>query len=134
MARIFVVLVFLAAPAAAPPVNPNVAGVDPQTGQRSYNQHALNKIRPGSMLRSEAPPPDEPEDLRGELERRRDAELTKHYGRMAELDVIAELADKVHDLALAERTEDIRRKEVQRFREAMQDLRVSVRHTTMEIN
>jgi hypothetical protein len=72
----------------------------------------------------EEPPP----DLRGELERRRDAEMAKHFTRMAELDVIADLAEKAHDFTLAERVEEIRRKETGRFRDAMQELKGLIAH------
>jgi hypothetical protein len=79
------------------------------------------------MLRPENPPAEEaPPDLRGDLERRRDTEMIKHFSRMAELDVIADLAEKAHDLTLAERVEEVRRKETGRFRDAMQELKVLV--------
>jgi 5-enolpyruvylshikimate-3-phosphate synthase len=81
------------------------------------------------MLRAEVPEKVEPApDLRGEIERRRDAEMVKHFSRMAELDVIAELAEKNHEVALAERAEEVRRKETDRFRDVMQELKQLVAH------
>ena len=97
-------------------------GYDANTGQRSYSQHAYTKIRPGSVLHANEPFPESP-DLRSDLERRRDAELTKHFSRMAELDVIAELAEKSHKVSLEEKVEEVRRKESQRNHEVMQLLR-----------
>lgn len=110
------VLVFAVCASAAERQPP---GYDPETGQRSYSQHAFTKIRPGSMLHANEPFPEAP-DLRSDLERRRDAELTKHFSRMAELDVIAELAEKAHRVSLQEKVEEVRRKESQRNHEVMQ--------------
>ena len=96
---------------------------DAQPTKKSQSQRALTKIRPGSVLGAHDAVVPKPPDLRGELERYRDNEITKHYSRMAELDVIAELAEKSHEVALLEEVEEVRRKEVQRFRQAMQQLR-----------
>ena len=112
---------------AVPAVPTYPPGYDPVTHQRSYSQHALVKIRPGSYLHGEGPVDEAPEDLRGTLEQQRDAEVIKHFTRLAELDVIEEVAEKSHDLTLAEHVEEVRRKEVQRFREMMETLHNVVR-------
>ncbi|MBI5507736.1 MAG: hypothetical protein HY903_03170 [Deltaproteobacteria bacterium] len=67
----------------------------------------------------------EPEsvDLRGELERRRDQEMQRHYARLAELDVIDEVAARENDAALSERVEAVRRKEERRYWAVMQRLK-----------
>jgi hypothetical protein len=83
---------------------------------------AVRKTRQGSLLKRDKPPP-AGVDLRGELERRRDFEVLRHYTRVAELDVIEELARSANDLDLAERVETVRRKEQRRYLEVMQRLR-----------
>ena len=98
-------------------------GVDAPSGPRSYSQHAFTKLRVGSMLHSDTASLDAAPDLRGPLEKRRDAELIRHYSRLATLDTIVELAEKAKDTALAERSEEVRRKEMQRFHASMQELR-----------
>lgn len=117
-----------------PPVAPGALpaptlppGFDPETGIRSYSQHAFTKIRQGSMLHSDLP--DQPlvlPELRGSLAVRRDAEIIKHFTRLAELEVIASLATANNDVVLAERAEEVRRKETQRFNDVMQDLKQQV--------
>jgi hypothetical protein len=62
-------------------------------------------------------------EYRGELEIHRDYELHKHFRRIAQLDVIAEIAQKQGDLKMRDRVEKIRRSEDQRFRYTMQRLR-----------
>ncbi len=82
----------------------------------------IDKARPGSLLNRDKPL-GESIDLRGDMERRRDFEVIRHYTRVAELDVIEGLARKANDLTLLERVEDIRRKELQRYFSVMQLLR-----------
>ena len=63
-------------------------------------------------------------DGRGDFERRRDYELTRHYSRMAELDVIESLAAKSGESSLGDRVERIRRIEKARFRTVLAKLRL----------
>jgi hypothetical protein len=99
---------------------------DADLGPRNYTQRAANKLRPGSLIKSEGAEVRAPYiDLAGALGRRRDDELEKHYARLAEMDVIAELAVKHRDVALAERVENVRRKETERFFVVMQEIRVN---------
>lgn len=94
-------------------------------GPRNYTQRGANKLRQGSLLKAEgAEVKTVYVDLQGELGHRRDRELQTHYSRLAELDYIAELAAKAHKVALAERLETTRRKEVERFFGVMQEIRV----------
>lgn len=96
-------------------------------GPRDYSQKAFNKIRPGSMLRSG--PADVPlviVDLNGVLGHRRDLEMTKHYARMAQMDVLAEIAEKNTLSGFEERLETTRRKEMERFFDAMQEIRMRI--------
>ncbi len=112
-----------AAPAGAPPQPaPGAVAAPPARN--------LAKTRPGSFLKRDKPW-DEPVDLRGEAERRRDAELVLHYKRSAELDVLASLAEKAGDLAMQERVEDVRRKEVERHHKVMLRLQRELRGATL---
>ena len=91
---------------------------------RNYLQRAYTKIRPGSMLRGEngAPIPPMPE-LRSTAAKRRDQSVVKHFARLAELDVVDDLAEKRKDVSLQENVEEVRRKEMERFHMLMQGLR-----------
>jgi hypothetical protein len=82
----------------------------------------LAKTRPGSFLKRDKPW-DEPADLRGEAERRRDREIVTHYRRMATLDVLSTVAQSDNDLGLLESIEDVRRKEVERHHKVMMRLK-----------
>lgn len=82
---------------------------------------STDKTRQGSILKRNKPLEDPP-DLRGAHEVKRDKELALHYKRLAELDVIAQLADKDGDSNLAELCESVRRKELVRFRLVLQSL------------
>ena len=83
------------------------------------------RIRQGSFLRRSDAGREEP-DLRGELERRRDLEMRRHYARMAELDAIQEVGREAKDDALMDRVEAIRRKEERRYWAVMQEFRALV--------
>lgn len=95
----------------------------PQAGGRN-----LAKVRPGSVLRSDKLLPGRT-DLRSEAERQRDAELTTHYSRLAELDVIAALAADSDDVMLQEEVEQVRRKEMQRHQKVMMALKRAATRT-----
>lgn len=98
---------------------------DAELGPRNYTQRGANKIRQGSLIKAEgAEVKTTFVDLQGDLGHRRDQELQTHYSRLAELDFIAEIAAKGHHVALAERLETTRRKEVERFFGVMQEIRV----------
>ena len=86
-------------------------------------QRELTKVRADSMLHREFA--HNTADLRGSMERLRDAELNKHTGRLAALDVIRDLGKKDKDNALLERVEDAARNEMQRFRNVMRQFSVS---------
>lgn len=95
------------------------AGVPPETaGAAARPRTDLRKIREDSLLRRKKPAR-RPPDLRSSQEKWRDAQLVKHYTRVAQLDVMAALARKERDAALADRVEQIRRKEVRRFMTSM---------------
>ena len=117
VSRLAVVLLGLgvAGAAAADPSTSPVAPAQPPARN-------LTKTRPGSMLKTDKPLPGVV-DLRGQAERHRDAELIKHYSRLAELDVLASRAAEARDVALQEHVEDVRRKEVQRHQLVMMRLR-----------
>ena len=108
---------------AAPP-RPPPASAEPEAGPtlRLYTQRAFTKIRPGSLLCSRERLPRPPE-LRGPLQLRRDAELIKHYSRLAQLEVIAELGHRQHQAHLGERVDVVVRSETQRYYQAMQGIR-----------
>lgn len=84
---------------------------------------ALQKTRPGSLLKRDAVF-EEPADLRGDAEKKRDQELAVHYRRLAEIDVLVKVAEGMSDLKLLERIEDARRKETQRHQRVLMRLRV----------
>lgn len=108
---------------AAVPAAPSLS--EAELGPRNYTQRGANKIRQGSLLRAEgAEVKTVYVDLQGDLGHRRDQELQTHYSRLAEMDFIAEIAVKSHNVALAERLETTRRKEVERFFGVMQEIRV----------
>ena len=120
--------------AEAEPAEPRLIGETPATasdinvpgGRRSYLQGAMNKVRPDSMLKLDAPPVPPATELRGKLGRRRDQLLTRHYARLAELDALADDAGRSHDLRLAEQIEAARRRDTQQFFLAMQALKVQI--------
>lgn len=104
--------------------NPQVPAA---VGPKDYSQKAFNKIRPGSMLRSgPAEVPWVIVDLNGALGHHRDLEMTKHYARMAQMDVLADIMDKNNLSSFAERLETVRRKEMERFFDAMQEIRMRI--------
>lgn len=80
------------------------------------------KLRRNSILRKQGESIPAP-DPRGGFERRRDAALMTHYGRMATLDHVTDLATKAHNLMLLEKVESLRRLERRRFRLWMVQLR-----------
>lgn len=100
--------------------------ISPPGGRRSYLQSAMNKVRPASLLRLDAPPVGEAPELRSALGRRRDTLLGRHYARLAELDALADEAGRGHDLRLAEQIEAARRRDTQQFFLDMQALKVQV--------
>lgn len=124
-------LCLLSAPVTA--ANPTPALSDAELGPRNYTQRGANKIRQGSLLKAEgADVKTVYVDLQGDLGHRRDQELQTHYSRLAEMDFIAELAAKSHNVALAERLETSRRKEVERFFGVMQEIRVRAMPKSIE--
>ena len=84
--------------------------------------------RKGSFLiRNKAP--EHAPDLRGDLGRRRDYEIRLHFGRLAELDVLERLGRKHKEVEMSKRVEQLRRKEMARYRTAMVMLRRAARYT-----
>ncbi len=84
-------------------------------GKAKYHK---KETREGSYIVNNTPMA-EPPDLRGSYEKQRDEELTLHYQRLARLDYISEIAESTKNTRLLERTETVRRREVQRHRIAM---------------
>jgi hypothetical protein len=84
--------------------------------------HNTPKMRAGSVLKSDKLLPSHA-DLRSEAERRRDAELRKHFSRLAELDAVNAVAVQDGNLRLQEYVEQVRRKEVQRHQKVMMAMR-----------
>ncbi len=80
------------------------------------------KTREGSVLKSDKLLPGYV-DLRSDAERKRDEELKMHFARIAELDVIAGVAEDTGDTGLGEYVEQVRRKEVQRHQKVMMALK-----------
>ncbi len=117
-----VALTPLAPEAAAPATAKREAKAEAADDESDPSKRGASATRPGSLLKRDKPV-GEKVDLRGELERRRDFEIVRHYTRVAELDVIEEIAHEHDDLALAERVEGIRRKELRRYLAVMQRLR-----------
>jgi len=95
--------------------------------RRSNHFRNRTKIRSGSMIRRHQDDPPPP-DLRGEYERRRDHQVIRHFTRLAQLDAITKVALGAGDTALAARVETVRRAENERFRLAMDRLRMVIRH------
>lgn len=71
-------------------------------------------------------------DLRSRFEKERDGFVLEHYTRVAELDVIEEIAHKQNDMGLLEAVESIRRKENMRFWHVMQKLKIRQQVTAEE--
>lgn len=80
------------------------------------------KVRDGSWLAKDEPLP-EVVEVKSRYEAFLEAELRKHYARLAVLDRILELAEENDDDGLAARADSVRRKEVQRFRRTMNEFR-----------
>ena len=90
---------------------------------RSFNQRMNTKVRAGSALGGERGPPVAPApDLAGPLEVALESEVGHHGARMAEFDVIAEVVGQGPG---AERVEEVRRREVQRYFAALRRLRLA---------
>ncbi|MEZ4273110.1 MAG: hypothetical protein R3C68_17260 [Myxococcota bacterium] len=66
---------------------------------------------------------------KSQQERQRDREVSAHYRRLAQLDVIAELAAAGKKTVLLQRAEEVRRLEHERHRSAMAALRRTWLHT-----
>lgn len=95
---------------------------DVPDGKRSYAQSAFVKLRVGYNLggpESVLPAA----DVQGEMGHSRDTLVRQHYGHMAELDAITEVAMRNKDVVTAERAEALRRRDTQHFMLAMQSLR-----------
>jgi hypothetical protein len=90
-------VVLLAAPESLPataagPVDPAATPAkEDAPGMRLYTQRAFTKIREGSLLMGRVGSPPSV-DLRSSSERWRDAERVRHYGRLAQLEALADLA------------------------------------------
>lgn len=87
------------------------------------------KVRTGSYIISDRPV-FVSADLRGDFNRRRDYEVTRHFRRLAKLAVIESLAAKKGDSSVADRVERIRRIEKKRYRKALQLLRLASQYKT----
>lgn len=92
--------------------------VDPKDEKKKRPTSRKPKVRDGSWLRKNEPMP-EVQERRGSYQAVLEAELAKHFRRLAVLDRIIELATADNDDGLAGRADAVRRKEVSRFRAAM---------------
>lgn len=81
------------------------------------------RVRDGSWLRKDEPLP-EVVEVKSRYEAFLEAELRKHYARLAVLDRILEVAEENDDEGLAARVDTVRRKEIQRFSRAMTEFRL----------
>ena len=118
----------LAAPVAPVAASkPGAAPSLPTASKPSPPVRNLTKTRPGSVLKSDKLLPGLV-DLRSDAERARDAELRNHFSRLAELDVMAQVAIDRGDTQLEEHVEQVRRKEEQRHQKVM----IAVKHTIAE--
>lgn len=109
-------------PPVSPPTPPPASPPASPANKASAPIRTLAKTRPGSVLKGDTLLPGRL-DLRSETERRRDSELRSHFSRLAELDVVAAIATDKGDTQLAERVEQVRRKEVQRHQKIMMTLK-----------
>ncbi len=126
---IFLVATTAAAQNEAPDVDPSeddiglkIGTVEEGDDERKSYRSRRPKVRDGSWLAKDKPLP-EVVKVRSRYEAFLEAELRKHYARLAVLDRIMELAEENDDDSLAARTDTVRRKEVQRFRRVMTDFR-----------
>jgi hypothetical protein len=117
--------------AAAPSKGKAKAKATAESEESTKKTHNVTKTRQGSLLKRDKPVAEEV-DLRGELERRRDYEIVRHYTRVAEFDVIEGIARANKNLALAERVETVRRKELRRYLAVMQRLRELARTKALQ--
>ena len=94
--------------------------VDPSDSEsvEAAPRHTPRKIRKGSLLHEDQPIAPVP-DLRSEFEARRDAEIEKHYTRIARLERLWDLATEMDDARLADRVDALRRQEKQRHGDVM---------------
>lgn len=98
--------------------------VAPGLAPRNYLQSAYTRLRPASLLKAgarEARPL--PPELRGSFSLDLDGENQKHYARIAELDILLDLASKQKLLALEERADATTRREMSRYFRRLQVLR-----------
>lgn len=113
-------------PAPAPPTSASTGADTSASTSTSTNEDTSTsttpqpkRVRPDSLLR-QADPPREIVDLRSTAEKQRDLEVAKHYARLAELDVMAQMARRSeNDRSLVDRIDDLIRRERQRFRAKM---------------
>lgn len=98
-----------------------IGTVDPEE-EKEKTRRRRPKVRDGSWLQKDEPIPDTPE-VRSRYEAFLEAELRKHYARLAVLDRIIEVAVERDKDSLAARADAVRRKEVARFRKAMTEFR-----------
>ena len=91
---------------------------DKKENKRSYRP----KERDASYLKKAEPLP-EVVEVQSRYEAFLQSELRKHYARLAVIDRVLELAEENDDDGLNSRADAIRRKELQRFRAAMNTFR-----------
>ena len=101
-------------------------GMEPEE-PRSNHYRALTKIRTGSVLRRRAKENDAV-DLRSRSEKLRDMELVRHYRRLAQLEVILEIATSEKNDRLVARIDRVRMRELKRHRIHMDYLQKSRGH------
>jgi hypothetical protein len=118
-----VALVVLTAHAAAPVPRPEQEPPETAAGAPTpTTKRVPAKIRQGSVLHRNETPLQHP-DLRSSFEKRRDAIVALHVTREARLDAIALIGNQLNDTALLEEIDNVRRKELERYSDAMRKLR-----------
>ncbi|MBN1962663.1 MAG: hypothetical protein JW841_17155 [Deltaproteobacteria bacterium] len=103
---------------AAVPDKPVTAKEKPAVNKNKKPPRKTIKTRRDSVLDGDMLLP-APVDLRSSAERIRDKEMQLHFSRLAQLDVIEEIANQRDDTKMAEWCEQVRRNEVQRHQKVM---------------
>jgi len=130
VARVFIIgCVFLIPMLVMAQEEASTSGGDPIPSVKKMSGEKVKPTkRKGSFLiRNKLPKP--ATDLRGDLGRRRDYEIRLHFGRLAEFDVLERLGRKHKEVGMSKRVEQLRRKEMARYRTAMLMLRQAARYT-----
>ena len=91
------------------------------------------KVRDGSVLKEDKPFAQQP-DLRGHGAKLRDAELISHFGRLARLDWVEQIAKEKGHEGWLDRIDMLRRNETKRHHLAMMRLRRQFAGQNLEVS